>query len=406
MNREFMFSPQHRIYVLLLYKRILVESSYFFDDRTRTYLTLRARQRFRDYKNGELKDRLKKKVAEARKELNLLQRANRSDIEAAMHLLELAYGRKGKVRHVLLEMDTTSIASTTIHYSIHHSKHNTSFPPTINQPYYIVGPATRPPPLVEHVRHTAPPPPLSPPLQALVLHANKKLQPVLPIPPHKPLHPGRTANLLWGHRTKILSAVNVPLPLELLRELEHKATMKEGLSAPVPVPANEDGAWVTLYGILGHPAHTGRIANRELLKLEPELPKPKLELSHLHPEAKSSLIPLRTSRFRTWSIPPSPYAYPSEPPGEPVQPPQEYCLRQVRRMYARLLRDVPVLTPAPRMGTMLDKNVRYMVGESNATVGAMVGEADRYGLEGLNLDIEMRGKGKEKGKGKGKGKSG
>lgn len=60
------FAPQHALYVLSLYKRILREASGFFDDRARTYLILRARTRFRDYKANYDVQRVKDKIVDAR----------------------------------------------------------------------------------------------------------------------------------------------------------------------------------------------------------------------------------------------------------------------------------------------------------------------------------------------------
>ncbi|RUS15552.1 hypothetical protein BC937DRAFT_92313 [Endogone sp. FLAS-F59071] len=381
------FAPQHALYVLSLYKRILREASGFFDDRARTYLILRARTRFRDYKTNYDLQRVKDKIVDARQALHIIERANRKSIKDAIHILELAYGRRGTVRHSLLE------------------------------PYLAQDPLAKPPPFISHIPHTAPPSPLSPPLKALILqHAGKKLEPVLPEPAFKPLHLGRKANLLWRHRTKILAAVLPPLPTELLYELERKASKP---TQPLPEPEDgpstlttpdisatsydkSAGSWALLYGGLGHPASPGRPADPLLLHRE---------LSHLHPSA-SVFIPLRIPLNLT-PLPPSPYAntvssvIPSSSP--PLREPSAYKPRQIYHMYRALLAKIPILVPPVSRATMLDATtldsetmldgkITYKVVLSDMAMGktrGIVEEKDREGLDDIMMDGPVRKKKKK-----------
>lgn len=64
---------------------------------------------------------------------------------------------------------------------------------------------------------------MNPALRSLITqHLGKKPEPELPIPAYKPLHPARKANLLWRYRSMLLDRVQVPLPFEILCELERK----------------------------------------------------------------------------------------------------------------------------------------------------------------------------------------
>ncbi|CAO3647919.1 unnamed protein product [Mucor fragilis] len=105
------------------------------------------------------------------------------EIKSALKVLEEVYGRKGKDRH--------GLSNPYLHA---HQPANK----TINDPE----------PFVAHFPRTAPPPTLCPPLCSLITqHLCKKLKPELPIPPYKPLHPGRKANLLWRHRSMLPESV-------------------------------------------------------------------------------------------------------------------------------------------------------------------------------------------------------
>ena len=67
------------------------------------------------------------------------------------------------------------------------------------------------------------PPRVSPPLHALLASHVNSVEPILPEPKHKPLHPKRRANLLWRHHRRVMSQVLPPLPDNLLDELEQRA---------------------------------------------------------------------------------------------------------------------------------------------------------------------------------------
>lgn len=194
-----MFQPNHTVYIKALYKQVLAEGSLFFDDRARIYIRNTARRAFKDYKSCQDVERVKSKIKETRKYLHRLEKANRGNQKSALKVLEEVYGRKGKTRHGLL-------------YPYLHAHQPAN--KTINDPE----------PFVAHVPRTAPPPALCPPLCTLITqHLGKKLEPELPVPPYKPLHPGRKANLLWKHRSMLLERVSVPLPFEIVCELEYKA---------------------------------------------------------------------------------------------------------------------------------------------------------------------------------------
>ncbi|KAI7875677.1 hypothetical protein K492DRAFT_182412 [Lichtheimia hyalospora FSU 10163] len=184
-------------YVRLLCKRILCEGVQLLDDRARTYILNRTRNAFQSYRQCTDETRTKNKCREAPKQLHRLERVNRGDLKSGLKILEFAYGIRGKTRHRLL------------HPYVH-----THLPAELPVPES----------LVPNVPHTAPPPPLCPPLAAIIrLSLGKNLEPELPKPEFKPLHPGRQANLLWRWRSDLLARVQLPLPLEIIRELEQKA---------------------------------------------------------------------------------------------------------------------------------------------------------------------------------------
>ncbi|CAG8589679.1 1867_t:CDS:2 [Paraglomus occultum] len=182
----------HRLEVLSLYRRILKEASLFFDpNASRIYLKERTKERFRAHKDEINARRIKNQLADARKAFHQLQRANVYDVKSVMRILELSYGRRGKKKHELLKP-------------------------------FISFPSAAPAPLISRVPRTAPPR-ISPPLRALLASQVKSVDPVLPVPKHKPLHPRREANLRWRHFSKITNQVLPPLPQDVVSELEEKA---------------------------------------------------------------------------------------------------------------------------------------------------------------------------------------
>ncbi|CAG8460180.1 7924_t:CDS:2 [Paraglomus brasilianum] len=181
----------HRLEVLSLYRGILKEASLFFDSDARIYLKERTKERFRAHKDEINVQRIKNQLADARKAFHQLQRANVYDVKSVMRILEFSYGRRGKKKHELLKP-------------------------------FISFPSAAPAPLISRVPRTAPPR-IPPPLRALLASQVKSIDPILPIPKHKPLHPRREANLRWRHFSKITKQVLPPLPQDVVRELEEKA---------------------------------------------------------------------------------------------------------------------------------------------------------------------------------------
>ncbi|CAB4382646.1 unnamed protein product [Rhizophagus irregularis] len=83
-------------------------------------------------------------------------------------------------------------------------------------------PSSSPRPFIRKVHRTAPPR-ISPPLQSLLSSQVKSLYPTLPEPKHKPLHPRRKANIMWWHYSRIMRQVIPPVTKEELETLEKKA---------------------------------------------------------------------------------------------------------------------------------------------------------------------------------------
>ncbi|KAI9323308.1 hypothetical protein BX666DRAFT_1885644 [Dichotomocladium elegans] len=331
-------------YVRTLYRRLLCEGSQFFDARARTFIINRARTLFRQNQSLSDETRLKNKLHEARKALHRIERANQGNVRSAFKLLEHAYGRRGKARHRLL------------HPYVH---------------AHIPADLPMPAPFVPHVPHTAPPPPLCQPLKVIITQVlRKNLEPTLPQPRFKPLHPGRKANLLWRWRSDLLDRVPIPLPFEIGCELEHYAG---AASADHPLCA----------------AHLQRGGPRwsDLYRTENDNP----HLAHLNPDHR--LIPLSRVKRSRHPLPVSPYAAPPSPydtmtilqlvdpdlenhrdgdghHGNDLQR-QRHGLspRARQRLYRRLLADVPMLWPLPTAYNLWDETVRFQVETSFLKIG-------------------------------------
>lgn len=283
----------------------------------RTYIVHRARKTFKEYMTCEDISRVKFKIKEARRQLHRIKRANEGDKKSALRVLEEAYGRVGKVRHGLLNPILYDYQPTDM---------------------------THPSPLVPHVPRTAPPPPMCPPLCALILQdLNKKLEPELPVPAFKPLHRGREANLLWRHRTLLLDMVSVPLPYEIVCELE----MKAGATPDHPL----------YVGTLkrGGPIYHEFYSHTDCIR-------------HLSPTL-SSIKPSTFIRTLKWPI--SPYDIQKQPKSilsyleedrEEVKT-YEISSRHKRRLYRRLLKDVPVIDVFTGM-TLWNRSIKYSVTKS------------------------------------------
>ncbi|KAI8143639.1 hypothetical protein BJV82DRAFT_668678 [Fennellomyces sp. T-0311] len=314
-------------YVRILYRRILCEGSAFFDDRTRTFIYNRTRKAFRDYQGCTDETRIKAKLREARKFLYRIERANQGHSKSCLKLLQSAYGQRGKTRHRLL------------------------------QPYTILPADMEPPePLVPHAPRTAPPPPLCGPLTALVVtELKKQVAPVLPKPEYKPLHPARKANLLWRWRSNLLDRVPLPLPFEIVCELERRAGAPETHPQYAANLRVGGPMWNDLYNDQGsHP-----------------------DLMHLCPTAK--LLPKSNLQRQQHPLPPSPYSSGPSPyatlsmiqfvnpdfkPVESRQIIREKEPRKARRLYQRLLENSPLLSPLPSSSTIWDTKVKFKVSYS------------------------------------------
>ncbi|KAI8337536.1 hypothetical protein BC941DRAFT_396406 [Chlamydoabsidia padenii] len=322
-------TPQHSNYIRSLYKRIICEAGYFFDDRARTFVVNRARKLFKEYKTCQDESRIKNKLLEARKRLHRLEKANQGDPKSALKILEAAYGKTGKTRHKLM-----------------HCYLYENYPAELSKPA----------PLIPHIPHTAPPPPLCRPLQSLVTeHLGKRLEPVLPTSPYKPLHRGRQANLLWRWRSFLIQHLDIPPPFEIVCELELKAGATPDHPCFAGILSKGGARWDDMYG---------------RFDTDPDL-------AHLCPTSK--LVPV--SRFiRHTPLPPSPFMAPpsvyavstlvDQSPVSLLLPPHhrttmyQYSPRQLRRLYRRLLDNIPMLSPLPVPTSLHDSSIKYKVSRS------------------------------------------
>lgn len=203
-------------------------------------------------------------------------------------------------------------------------------------------------PFVARAPRTAPPPLLCPPLRAIITEdLQKNLEPELPVPPYKPLHPGRKANLLWKHRSMLLDRVSVPLPFEIICELEKKAGAPSQHPLACATRLTGGPSWSTFYSPLTN-----------VIKMMPHL-TPNIELP------KQSVV------ARQEFLPSSPYKAPKKPSLiEYIEPEQDqrrpivqYTSRQKRRLYRRFLQDVPLINQITA-NQLWDENVKYTVSKS------------------------------------------
>ncbi|KAI8078634.1 uncharacterized protein BX664DRAFT_342348 [Halteromyces radiatus] len=321
-----MFKPtsQHSFYVRALYKRILSEAGYFFDDRSRAYVVNRARKFFKEYKSCQDESRIKSKLTEAKKRLHRLESANKGNQKSALKVLEAAYGRTGKVKHKLM-----------------HSYLYEHFPADFKKPA----------PLIPHIPHTAPPPPLCYPLQAIVTqHLKKQLEPQLPVPPFKPLHRGRQANLLWKWRSMLIQQMEIPLPFEIICELELKA----GASMTHPCYSgmlNMGGPrWIDMYA-----GHENDPDLAHLCPIQQQTPLKKLETNRCIPLPPSPYTKSPSIYATSTLIAMSPLSTISR---------YQYAPREMRRLYRRLLNKIPLISPLPDAMSLYDANIKYQVSQS------------------------------------------
>jgi hypothetical protein len=206
-----------------------------------------------------------------------------------------------------------------------------------------------PEPLVAHAPRTAPPPVINPPLRSLITQdLGKKIEPDLPVPAYKPLHPSRQANLLWRYRSMLLERVQVPLPFEIICEIERKA-----------------GA------IIGHPLYSGTLTTGG-----PKwddgfyLDQHQNMMIHLNPNIKLT----DTKKFvRNKTLMDSPYAAPKkqtllEAIGQAEEKEKadlhEYTPRTKKRLYRKLLTHIPlidIISPT----ALWDQTKNYKISKSH-----------------------------------------
>jgi hypothetical protein len=285
-----------------------------------------------------------------------------------MRILRAAYGRTGKVRHYLLMVILRYIRAfrTRTLQMINPSK-----------PYVETNPLPdyKPPePFYPHIPHTAPPPPLCAPLQILIKGLqNKKLEPELPESRYKPLHLGRKANLLWAWRSKLATKVQVPLPIEILNELELKAT-----SPSVTAHQTADGGppWELMYGArqrrylgdgsdnyihLSHLNPNSSLEPKSKLRRSYQLPHSPYsnEMSTISPFSVTSMLSLVTETPR------SSKCEHALKPLMPVKP------RQLRRYYQRLLAEIPCMTGLTMQNALWEKGQKHVLFTSTAATPAM-----------------------------------
>lgn len=84
---------------LHLYRGLLREASYLYDDVSRAYVTQYIRQRFRRSKEEDKPFRYMGHIKTAKYGLNTLARANAGDIDRLYKVLQLGWGRIGPRRH-------------------------------------------------------------------------------------------------------------------------------------------------------------------------------------------------------------------------------------------------------------------------------------------------------------------
>jgi hypothetical protein len=213
---------------------------------------------------------------------------------------------------------------------------------------------------------------LCPPLQILITQLqNKKLEPELPEPRYKPLHLGRKANLLWAWRSKLLFKAQVPLPLEILNELESNATLP---NAGTNLTIDGGPRWETMYG-------------PRQRKYQRERNEHFIHLAHLDPHAR--LVPKHELQRRL-PLPMSPYSNPfstvspfstaymlgliEENQDDEIdvmaKHPTELNPRQIRRYYQRLLSEIPCMTGLTSRDMLWDSNQKHTLFTSLASVSS------------------------------------
>ncbi|PVV02137.1 hypothetical protein BB560_003417 [Smittium megazygosporum] len=100
------FSPTkvfHKSQTITLYRKILKNARCFFDDNSREFIKIRARQRFEKWKDLTEEKKILDKIKIAQGYLNYLERANKGDHKAIIKILRLGYARVGFLKYTILE---------------------------------------------------------------------------------------------------------------------------------------------------------------------------------------------------------------------------------------------------------------------------------------------------------------
>ncbi|KAG0244937.1 hypothetical protein BGW41_005536 [Actinomortierella wolfii] len=379
---EFYKRLSHRGEVLYLYRQILRQAAAFFDERASAWMVNNARLGFRKQIEQRDPKRLHKKLSDARKALRTIERANHIDQKAVERILRLAYGMEGKERQRLLQpfVQTARVrthSALALSEAIARSSPLSSSTPSTLSPLSSL-PSTspscstspQPPPsppqqqqsstlasaLLPHVLPPSPaeapkplhfqyersiPPIYSPAMSTLIKGASHRkvrrphiLEPELPIQPYKPLHGKREANIRWRHFTKQIRRIHPPLPAAVVREIEFKSRLglpkrfaKELTSTSPPPSPLHPTAKDTMAS--RHPYDENDVFPAEWAAWEHQL------LDVVRTWRKQGEAQ-RESRWETGRH------YPPSIGGKPARA-HVLTLRFYRRVFARLLDNVPVL---------------------------------------------------------------
>ncbi|PVU95542.1 hypothetical protein BB561_001756 [Smittium simulii] len=181
--------PHHsKKVVRLIYRQILCQARAFFDDNSREFIKICARQRFRQWKNEENVLKRNNKISTARNYLGKLTRANQGDIRSMQKILELGYGRSGKLKYALLQKTTGLNSISDMNSSILKFK--------LEMPFLCY-------------------------LMEKQLGSFKKLKPVLTT--SRRILKKNLANLQIKQYEKILGILNPPLPISTIKLIEARA---------------------------------------------------------------------------------------------------------------------------------------------------------------------------------------
>ncbi|CAO3569406.1 unnamed protein product [Mortierella alpina] len=249
---------------LFLYRHILKQGAQFFDERASLWIKSRTQEAFRKNKSQKDEHRIAKNQSDARKALRSLERANQLDLKAVMRLLRLSHGMQGRERQKILQpfvhsARTDTLSTRRLSSAIWESSSNasaqgrataTKTPPTQaqtgSQPAASVSCSTTPVPprsakelttilqLEEpikpkplHFNNPKTVPPIYVPVVASLIQSatGKSIEPTLPVPLFKPLHGRREANLRWRYFTKQVGKLKAPLPGDIRQEMERKSRL-------------------------------------------------------------------------------------------------------------------------------------------------------------------------------------